>query len=728
MADIKFPNNPIIGQVYNDPTTGNVYQWKGDCWIAFTNGLTSAIPGPPGPQGPPGGFALTHVTYDLPSGTAARVDVDPASPDSAKVFRFGIPAGPRGDKGNTGATGPAGPMGPQGIKGDAGQNAPIFEFSGVRQDVRNSSVLDTVPVPNPYRPVVLSLIYNGLDNTPDPTDPTRLRYGKDEVEMWVYAPSSVSTYSALPGDRRGDWISLGAIHPVKGEKGDTGPMGPQGNTGPQGDPGITGAQGIPGPTGAQGVQGPVGPAGPQGPKGDPGDPGPIGPAGLKGVEGMQGPEGPRGPQGVPGMPGAQGPRGEKGDSGRSLSLKGVVPGGVWSVVKPSTEIDGDLYIAGGTITGFPGRTLYSGEGFGWTGTSWGYLGPIQGPPGPQGGIGPQGAAGPEGAQGPQGPQGIPGRDGADAPLFEFGGIIRHVTNPVALDQVQKPNPYRPLVVSLIYDGSDRTLGSDGKPRYAQGEVEMWVYAPTRYRSAYLQSLVSVHSAVPGDTYGDWVSLGEFKAVKGDKGDTGPMGPQGPSGPQGPQGPQGMQGARGYMGQQGPAGPQGPEGPMGPAGSGGGGAIVGMVAIWPKDYPPAGWLECNGQSCLQYPKLTKIVGANVPDLRGVFVRGWDHGRSVDRPVFDPSTSMWRQRDFGSMQESENKAHNHAVTDPGHQHQYSYHNGAWHTGTSHNLCVAANMGQSDQTSSMATTNITIAESGGFESRPVNVALMYIIKHDE
>lgn len=42
--------------------------------------------------------------------------------------------------------------------------------------------------------------------------------------------------------------------------------------------------------------------------------------------------------------------------------------------------------------------------------------------------------------------------------------------------------------------------------------------------------------------------------------------------------------------------------------------------------PIGWLECNGQSTTGYPALTAVVGLNVPDLRGEFIRGWSHGRS------------------------------------------------------------------------------------------------------
>lgn len=38
--------------------------------------------------------------------------------------------------------------------------------------------------------------------------------------------------------------------------------------------------------------------------------------------------------------------------------------------------------------------------------------------------------------------------------------------------------------------------------------------------------------------------------------------------------------------------------------------------------------CNGQSTAAYPALAAVIGANVPDLRGEFIRGADLGRGVD----------------------------------------------------------------------------------------------------
>ena len=61
--------------------------------------------------------------------------------------------------------------------------------------------------------------------------------------------------------------------------------------------------------------------------------------------------------------------------------------------------------------------------------------------------------------------------------------------------------------------------------------------------------------------------------------------------------------------------------------GAGGVPVGTIISWPVATDPEdmdNWLECNGQSISQsvYPELFALVGTNVPDLRGLFLRG--HG--------------------------------------------------------------------------------------------------------
>ncbi|RNM07690.1 tail fiber protein [Dickeya undicola] len=59
--------------------------------------------------------------------------------------------------------------------------------------------------------------------------------------------------------------------------------------------------------------------------------------------------------------------------------------------------------------------------------------------------------------------------------------------------------------------------------------------------------------------------------------------------------------------------------------------VGFCGIWFQPTPPDGWLEANGQSfdVNEYPKLAaRFPSGRVPDMRGRFARGWAHGSAVD----------------------------------------------------------------------------------------------------
>ncbi|WP_374044373.1 phage tail protein [uncultured Bilophila sp.] len=69
--------------------------------------------------------------------------------------------------------------------------------------------------------------------------------------------------------------------------------------------------------------------------------------------------------------------------------------------------------------------------------------------------------------------------------------------------------------------------------------------------------------------------------------------------------------------------------------------VGTVIVWPSASWPTdadNWLECNGQaiSSAVYLELVVLVGATVPDYRGIFLRG--HGLSIMEQWCIP-VSVW-----------------------------------------------------------------------------------------
>jgi hypothetical protein len=69
-------------------------------------------------------------------------------------------------------------------------------------------------------------------------------------------------------------------------------------------------------------------------------------------------------------------------------------------------------------------------------------------------------------------------------------------------------------------------------------------------------------------------------------------------------------------------------------------VTGVIYEWPAEVPPTWGLECNGATPLiaSYPNLFNVIltrfggdGVNtfgLPDKRGAFTRGWDHGRGLD----------------------------------------------------------------------------------------------------
>lgn len=70
--------------------------------------------------------------------------------------------------------------------------------------------------------------------------------------------------------------------------------------------------------------------------------------------------------------------------------------------------------------------------------------------------------------------------------------------------------------------------------------------------------------------------------------------------------------------------------------------IGNVLMWTSTIIPEGYLECNGQAVSRsafselYAKIGTTFGSgngsttfNIPDLRGEFLRGWDHGKGIDR---------------------------------------------------------------------------------------------------
>ena len=87
--------------------------------------------------------------------------------------------------------------------------------------------------------------------------------------------------------------------------------------------------------------------------------------------------------------------------------------------------------------------------------------------------------------------------------------------------------------------------------------------------------------------------------------------------------------------------------------------VGAIVAWGGSVAPDGWLECNGQAIpAEYTELIALIGDNVPDLRGEFIRGWDHGKGTDSG-----------RSILSYQSDATAVNGLSASDSGHQHVYN-----------------------------------------------------------
>ncbi|WP_095119270.1 phage tail protein [Pseudomonas sp. Irchel s3f10] len=144
--------------------------------------------------------------------------------------------------------------------------------------------------------------------------------------------------------------------------------------------------------------------------------------------------------------------------------------------------------------------------------------------------------------------------------------------------------------------------------------------------------------------------------------------------------------------------------------------VGSIVAFPVDAPPPGFLELDNsvKSSATYPDLSAYLGSKfnkgdegvgnfrLPEARGEFLRGWDHGRGVDAG-----------RGLGSWQADDNKSHAHTVT-----RMQAFANA---TGSNPSAVVVDNGNTAVMTNFAAGFN----SSGGAEARPRNIAVMWCIK---
>ena len=166
----------------------------------------------------------------------------------------------------------------------------------------------------------------------------------------------------------------------------------------------------------------------------------------------------------------------------------------------------------------------------------------------------------------------------------------------------------------------------------------------------------------------------------------------------------------------------------------GGVPCGTILPFAKDVSstglPTGYLLCDGSSISQtsFATLHTVIGAafgdgttgtgstatgnfNIPDFRGLFMRGMAHGSANDPNASSRTTSAAGSAsadNVGSYQADEIKSHDHP------------------NGYPNNAGNIYDSGGSRQAASFFSGTTTVGNSGGDESRPKNTYVDYIIRY--
>jgi microcystin-dependent protein len=151
--------------------------------------------------------------------------------------------------------------------------------------------------------------------------------------------------------------------------------------------------------------------------------------------------------------------------------------------------------------------------------------------------------------------------------------------------------------------------------------------------------------------------------------------------------------------------------------------AGMIRICSTSTLHDGYLECAGQAVPRttYPALFDAIGEqygngdgsttfNLPDLRGVFIRGYNHGKSSG--LYDPDAGSRTDRGDGTTGDNVGTKQDHQIESHRHNMECGY------TGSAaqrvHNWTVPFSQ------------YLYTGYTGGNETRPVNVQMMYVIKY--
>jgi hypothetical protein len=170
---------------------------------------------------------------------------------------------------------------------------------------------------------------------------------------------------------------------------------------------------------------------------------------------------------------------------------------------------------------------------------------------------------------------------------------------------------------------------------------------------------------------------------------------------------------------------------------GGASPIGSIIAFAGQTEPVGWVECNGRSLPQTGTYSASWGAfnsaavfavlgtvwgsagagyyNIPDLRGTFPRGWNHGKNTG--YYDPDAAS-RGAQYASGATGDNVGTYQADLVRGHYHvEGSFGSGPLSGGSGAYYAYS----QSPNTGNV----VDAPAAGNMESRPKNASVMYLMR---
>jgi len=166
--------------------------------------------------------------------------------------------------------------------------------------------------------------------------------------------------------------------------------------------------------------------------------------------------------------------------------------------------------------------------------------------------------------------------------------------------------------------------------------------------------------------------------------------------------------------------------------------IGMIAIWGTDkaLPDNTWLECNGQAIpngIEYEEIRQIYGTNLPDYRGVFLRGhgtypkaltqtWQDLQGTSRSV----TTTYSSASVGEIQgDTSREIHGILEVGWGSLSGFDFFYRSPDTATGVRAATLATDSETQQWANRLRVSSSRVVPTSGEIRPVNTAVRYIIK---